>query len=43
MQRWLGILRAKGIKECRGIVLDLSVWPGRTQTVPDGYIWGDIG
>jgi hypothetical protein len=43
MQRWLGIIVAKGIKQCHGIILDLSIWPGQTQTIPGGYPWGDLG
>jgi D-alanyl-D-alanine carboxypeptidase/D-alanyl-D-alanine-endopeptidase (penicillin-binding protein 4) len=43
MQHWLSLIAGKGIKQCRGIILDLSAWPGQTQTVPDGYPWGDLG
>jgi D-alanyl-D-alanine carboxypeptidase/D-alanyl-D-alanine-endopeptidase (penicillin-binding protein 4) len=43
MRRWLNVIVAKGIKQCRGIILDLSVWPGQTQTIPDGYPWGGLG
>ncbi len=43
MRRWLSIITAKGIKKCLGIVLDLSIWPNQTQTVPDGYPWGGLG
>ena len=43
MNRWLSLIRSEGIKQCKGIVLDLSAWPGQTQTVPGGYPWGDMG
>lgn len=43
MQRWLNLIAAKGIKNSRGIVLDLSAWPGDTLTLPNGYTWGDLG
>ncbi|UJR28024.1 hypothetical protein I4U23_009283 [Adineta vaga] len=43
MERWLNAIRRKGIKECRGIIVDLSVWSGQTQTIPSGYPWGDLG
>ncbi|CAF3403384.1 unnamed protein product [Rotaria sp. Silwood1] len=43
IQRWVNLIAEKGIKHCRGIVLDLSAWAGQTQTVPSGYTWGDIG
>ena len=43
IERWLNAIRSRGIKECRGIVVDLSVWPDQTQTVPDGYPWGGLG
>ncbi|CAF2345056.1 unnamed protein product [Rotaria sp. Silwood2] len=43
IQRWLNLIAKTGIKNCRGIVLDLSAWPSQTQTVPSGYTWGDIG
>ncbi|CAF0816974.1 unnamed protein product [Rotaria sordida] len=43
MQRWVNLIAGKGIKHCRGIVLDLSVWPDQTQTIPAGYTWGDLG
>jgi D-alanyl-D-alanine carboxypeptidase/D-alanyl-D-alanine-endopeptidase (penicillin-binding protein 4) len=43
MQHWLNMIIVKGIKQCRGIILDLSAWPGQTQTIPAGYPWGDLG
>jgi hypothetical protein len=43
MQRWISLIVVKGIKQCRGIIVDLSAWPGQTQTIPDGYPWGDLG
>jgi hypothetical protein len=43
MQHWLSLINGKGIKHCRGIILDLSAWPGQTQTIPAGYPWGDLG
>ena len=43
MQRWSNRIADQGIKTCLGIIVDLSVWPGVTQTVPDGYPWGGLG
>ena len=43
MQHWISLIVGKGIKQCRGIILDLSIWPGQTQSVPDGYPWGGLG
>ncbi|CAF0827281.1 unnamed protein product [Adineta ricciae] len=43
MERWLNAIRSRGIKECRGVVVDLSAWPDQTQTIPSGYPWGDLG
>jgi len=43
MNRWVNLIRSEGIKQCKGIVLDLSAWPGQTETVPDGYTWEDMG
>lgn len=43
MNRWVNLLANNKIKHCRGIILDLSVWPGQTQTVPDGYTWINLG
>ncbi|CAF0827263.1 unnamed protein product [Adineta ricciae] len=43
MERWLNAIRSRGIKECRGVVVDLSAWSVETQTVPDGYPWGGLG
>ncbi|CAF1017617.1 unnamed protein product [Adineta steineri] len=43
MDRWAYLINDIGIKECRGIVADVSVWSDDTQTIPDGYLWGDIG
>ncbi len=43
MQRWAFLIKQEGIKKCRGIVADLTAWSDNTQTIPDGYIWEDIG
>jgi hypothetical protein len=43
MTRWVNLIKQEGIKQCRGVIADLSVWPEDTQTIPDGYSWGDIG
>ena len=43
IERWSKAIRSRGIKECRGIVVDLSAWSDQTQTVPDGYPWGGLG
>lgn len=43
MNQWMNLMLSANIRDCRGIVTDLSAWPGRTQTVPDGYPWGGLG
>ena len=43
MEQWSTLIKQEGIKQCRGIVADLSLWSNDTQTIPDGYPWGDIG
>ncbi len=43
MDQWTSLIKQEGIKQCRGIVADLSVWADDTQSIPDGYIWGDTG
>ncbi|CAF0811993.1 unnamed protein product [Adineta steineri] len=43
MQHWISLINGEGIKQCRGIILDLSIWSDQTQTVPDGYPWGGLG
>lgn len=43
MTKWVNLIKQEGIKQCRGVIADLSVWPEDTQTIPQGYSWGDIG
>ncbi|CAF1136563.1 unnamed protein product [Rotaria sordida] len=43
MERWSMLIKQEGIKQCRGIVADLSLWSDDTQSIPDGYPWKDIG
>ncbi|CAF1104644.1 unnamed protein product [Didymodactylos carnosus] len=42
IQSWLEVIQHEGIKHCRGIVADISLW-NSTQWMIDGYTWHDIG
>ncbi|CAF3329387.1 unnamed protein product [Rotaria sp. Silwood2] len=43
MERWSMLIKQTGIKKCRGIIADMSLWSDDTQSIPDGYPWEDIG
>ena len=43
MNKWIEAIRRAGIRKCRGIIGDPTLWGTKTSIITDGWTWNDVG